>query len=350
MKRALCPQNPGAPLPKRDRKRWLGCTLIAGSLGAFGTPLTSAAPFASPRIAHVTTANVLPRGVVSRQQLRAGHTHGDYLLYVPASARAGAPILVSVHGISRNAREHLEMFAPLADLYGVVLLAPEFTKARFPGYQRLVPDGNGVRPDQLLLDILADAAALTGADHETPRLFGYSGGGQFVHRFVMAHPDRVAGYVVGAAGWYTFPDATLRFPLGLKKNRSLNIGGFDPDAFLTIPGAVLVGDRDNQSGSALRESGQISDLQGESRLERGKKWVEAMRHAAQERGMVPCVTFESLPESPHSFASSMRRGSMGDRVFAHLFGEEPAPCETGQNCPSPTSPSPAITPKCIVPA
>src|SRR5262245_62646255 len=37
------------------------------------------------------------------------------------------PIL-SVHGISRNADEHAGLFAPYASAYGVVLVAPCFTK------------------------------------------------------------------------------------------------------------------------------------------------------------------------------------------------------------------------------
>ena len=243
-----------------------------------------------------------------------------YLVYVPSRVRAGQPMLVSVHGISRNAEEHARLFAPLAEEAGVVLVAPVFTRERFPGYQRLAPNARGERPAEVLEQIVAEVARRTGADGRRVYLFGYSGGGQFVHRFVMARPGRVVAYAVGAAGWYTFPDTERRFPHGLRRSRGLGMGGFDAEAFLRVPGWVLVGERDTRRDAALHASARVLRLQGGSRLERGQRWAQAMNAAAAAHGLGPAVGFETLPRSPHSFRRSMRRGGMGVRVFELFFG------------------------------
>lgn len=244
-----------------------------------------------------------------------------YFLYVPSRAAEGAPLLVSVHGISRNAEEHARLLAPIAERYGVVLVAPLFSEQRFPDYQRLGIGRSGQRADLALERILAEVACLTGADTRRFYLFGYSGGGQFTHRYAMAHPERVAGYVVGAAGWYTFPDAERRYPLGIGARRNGPTPDFAPARFLAVPGTVMVGERDRHPGTALRKTQNVEALQGCSRLERGQRWVEAMNRAAMAEGLPAHFRFEVLPRSPHSFRRSMRRGELGERLFRQLFGE-----------------------------
>ncbi len=296
----------------------VGTGLMAGGMGV----LADDGPAVAISVADVSCHARLPAGDIHRLRL-ASDRRFRYLAYRPASAPPGAPILVSVHGISRNAREHMRMLIPLADRYGVVLLAPRFPRERFPGYQRLLPDAAGRQPDELLRQAADELAALSGADAQRLYLFGYSGGAQFVHRFAMRWPQRVARYALGAAGWYTFPDLQHRFPYGLKQNRRLGLGGFDAEAFLHLPALVLVGERDVRADSALRASSKVSRLQGETRLERGMNWVAAVNEAAESRGLAPPASFDVLARSPHSFARSMKRGAMGEKVFRHLFGAPP---------------------------
>lgn len=260
---------------------------------------------------------ILP-GRVERRVL--ADTGVPYVVYVPSRTGADAPVLVSVHGISRNALEQVSMFAPFAERAGVVVVAPLFECERFPQYQRLTRNERGESPVAFMEAIVAEVARATGAGAERLYLFGYSGGGQFVHRYAMAHPERVARYVVGAAGWYTFPDAARRYPYGLRHNRRIGMGGFDPRRFLAVPGWVLVGERDVHEGTAMRKTERVMLEQGASRMERGRRWVEAMNARAAELGLEGPVGFEILRRSPHSFGRSMRRGELGERVFGHLFG------------------------------
>ncbi|MDX1252402.1 MAG: hypothetical protein IDH49_09195 [Gammaproteobacteria bacterium] len=260
-------------------------------------------------------------GVVTRRTL-PDDPRQRYFIYIPRRGGVKAPVFVTVHGISRNAREHAERFAPLAERYGAVLIAPYFSKDRFPDYQRLGRTGKGERADSVLDRIVADVGRLTGARTGKLYLFGYSGGAQFVHRYTLAHPERVAGLVLGAPGWYTFPDPALKYPQGIGPSKRLPGVVFDPARFLAIPTCVLVGERDVRQDKALNKAATIEQQQGMTRLERGEHWIAAMTRAAQAQGFKTSYTFHTLPRSRHSFTQSMVRGGMGERVFDCLFGEK----------------------------
>lgn len=267
----------------------------------------------------------LERGVVLHRTLESDPRQA-YFLYVPHGGGDGAKIFVAVHGISRNAEEHAQRFAPFAEQYGVVMIVPYFPADRFPDYQRLGREGKGERADLVLKEIVREVASLTGARARRLYLFGYSGGAQFVHRYMLAYPGRVARAVLGAPGWYTFPDANLKYPKGIRGSNSLPNVQFDPARFLTIPVCVLVGERDHRRDAELKKSPQIDLRQGATRLERGRRWVDAMTDQAQARGLATPYVFHTLPRSPHSFTRSMRRGGMGERTFNFLFANDPT-CE-----------------------
>jgi len=261
-------------------------------------------------------ANVQVRGLATDPQQ-------VYFLYVPSRGAEDAPLFVTVHGISRNAEEHARLFAPYAEQYGAVLLAPLFPAERFPRYQRLGREGSGERADRKLGEILAEVAAITGAAADKLYLFGFSGGGQFVHRYAMAYPSRVARYMVGAAGWYTYPSNSARYPRGIRPRDDLPDLRFEPREFLKIPGGVVIGERDIKINDALNKSPRITGQQGVNRLERGLRWVEAMRATAAALGLATQYSYSVLPGVGHSFRRAMNRGGMGEVVFRHLFGSNP---------------------------
>ena len=260
-------------------------------------------------------------GVISNRYLDDA-TRQQYFLYVPQHGGVNAPIFVTVHGISRNAREHAESFASFAERHGVVLIAPYFSLERFPDYQRLGRKGKGERADLALDSIVGEVGRLTGAKTDKLFLFGYSGGAQFVHRYALAHPEHVAKIVLGASGWYTFPDPRVKYPKGIAQTKRLPGVTFNPARFLTIPTCVLVGKRDVRQDVALNKSPKIVQQQGATRLERGEQWIAAMAYAARAQGLNTSYTFQTLRRSRHSFTQSMMRGRMGEMVFDCLFGNE----------------------------
>ncbi|HVB67067.1 MAG TPA: hypothetical protein VNE67_04315 [Acetobacteraceae bacterium] len=250
----------------------------------------------------------------------AGDPRQAYYLCLPSGLRADAPVLVCVHGISRNAEEHIRYFAPLAQQRGVVVVAPLFPRAEFPDYQRLGRAGRGRRADLALHDILAEVHRRASVAVDKVYLFGHSGGAQFVHRYVMANPAGVAGFVISAAGWYTHPAPDLPFPFGIGPDPLLPDLHFDPDAFLRVPGCVLVGERDTRRGRSLRTAAPIDAAQGRTRLERAGRWAEAMNRAAVQRRLPPPLDLHVLPRSGHRFAEVATRGGAPGRVFDCLFG------------------------------
>lgn len=255
---------------------------------------------------------------VMRRTLQADPTL-EYFVYVPSSGGQGAPLFIAVHGISRNARELAKMFAGLAESAGVVLVAPHFPADRYPDYQRLGRSDRGARADAALDSITQEVAWLTGAATTQLFLFGYSGGAQFVHRYAMAHPHRVARVAVAAAGWYTLPSRARRFPYGIRPGKKLRSVRPDPEEFLRIPTAVFVGENDVTS-DGLRHSERLDREQGVTRVERAYNWVEAMRAAAVTYQLEPRITLEQIAGAHHSFKYMMKRGQLGERVFESLFG------------------------------
>ncbi len=236
----------------------------------------------------------------------SGHPALDYLIYVPESAPERPDVLISVHGISRNAREQIEHFQPLSERYGIVLVAPEFTDKAYPDYQRLGRRGKGLRADSAM-DSLIETLKQAGASKQF-YLFGYSGGGQFAHRYVMAHPEKVRAVVAAAAGWYTFPDQRRDYPYGLRVNGDLSGVRFLREEFLRVPALAVVGSKDTTRDENLRRSRRLDAQQGRTRVERGRNWVAAMCEASIQQSVCPTHRFEVLRGVGHSFEESMSAG------------------------------------------
>lgn len=259
----------------------------------------------------------LPRGRLLRRALRAD-PGDEYLVYVPTTGAIDAPLLVSVHGLSRSWIEQAEAFASACERHGVMLLAPYFVGEAHADYQRLGRAGRGERADLFMHRCLQELASLTGADTTRLALFGWSGGAQFAHRYLMAYPHRVARAVVAAAGWYTFPDTTRKFPYGIRPSRRLPGLAFDPEAYLQVPVTVVVGADDTQSEN-LRSTDRVNAQQGLTRVERARNWAAAMQAQAAAHGIGPQVTLLEVAGAGHSLAELCRRGALVERVFHALF-------------------------------
>jgi pimeloyl-ACP methyl ester carboxylesterase len=255
------------------------------------------------------------------------HVTGDpvlrYYVYIPKKSSEYTSQFVSVHGVSRNARVHAEMFSPLAEQYGVVLVAPVFSGRCFGDYQRLGREGCGRRADYAIQLITREVESLTGADSNKISLFGFSGGGQFAHRYTMAHPDHVQRLVIGAAGWYTYPEASCKYPYGTAATPRLKGISFNMKKFLQVPACVLVGQWDIKYDPGLNQATRIRQQQGTTRLERGRRWIDAMNRAAMAHGMDTSYEFSIIPGVDHDFTRAMETGQMGQQVFSYLFGSAP---------------------------
>jgi pimeloyl-ACP methyl ester carboxylesterase len=241
-----------------------------------------------------------------------------YLLGVPKEIGGATPVVVCIHGISRNVQEHFRAFAPLAATSGCLLLVPLFDANAYPDYQRLGAPGNCERADLSLIKLLSCLNSRFNLPERAIHLFGHSGGAQFVHRFVMAHPERVARYAISAPGWYTFPDESLDYPYGLA-HAPVQRGRLRPADFLRIEGIVFVGSGDRRSGRNLRRNPVVDSHQGAHRLDRAVRWTGAMNARARSMGLAEPLRLRQLQDAAHSFSGLVRRGRLHEQVWEFLI-------------------------------
>jgi pimeloyl-ACP methyl ester carboxylesterase len=240
-----------------------------------------------------------------------------YMLGVPKYISEDTPVVACIHGIRRNVQEHFQAFAPLAQQAGWLLVVPLFAADAFPDYQRLGRPGKGGRADLRLIELISRLYERFELPEGPIHLFGHSGGGQFAHRFAMAHPGRVARYAVSAPGWYTFPVESLDYPYGLAR-AAAQCEPLRPPDFLKIRGAVFVGTADYRSGRNLRRNPLVDQHQGAHRLERARRWTSAMNARARQMGLAEPLRLQQLEDGAHSFSGLVRRNRLHERVWGFL--------------------------------
>lgn len=255
-----------------------------------------------------------------------------YFVYRPAGEYHRDRLLVLVHGITRNALEHVLVFKRWSDRLRVPLVAPLFSREAYRRYQTLGGRKRLPPADEAFDRVIADACAHL--EMRAPRvfLFGYSGGGQFAHRYLFRHPQSVERAVIGAAGWYSFPDEALAYPLGIgadadgKPFAALEAIGRYPSTL------VVVGSEDRMRDDALNQDPVIDRLQGRHRRARARRWVEAMTAAAEQLGCEPPCRLRVLRGASHSFAQAVRAHALDRVVIDFLFGTpNPSPDRSEQN-------------------
>lgn len=262
-----------------------------------------------------------PNDIDSRiRKIGAAHRSGvSYYRFTSTRSSNKLPIFIAVHGISRCAIDQARLFAPFIEAVGGTLVAPIFSKKRFSGYQRLGSSGKGCRPDLALRQMIADVHASQNRPNRPVVMFGYSGGGQFVHRYAMAYPRQVLRMAIAAAGWFTFPDRRLRFPEGIKQTTKLPDLTFDNARFLKIPTLVLVGANDTERDAALNKGKRLDQRQGDHRVARARRWIDAMKSAARQFRYDTPYHSVLVPDCGHSFRDCMTKGAMGWQIIRFLY-------------------------------
>lgn len=250
-----------------------------------------------------------------------GMSQLEYFVYLPQSYRDDGKILYAIHGISRNAREHIEGFSAQAERHGTILVAPLFARQTFPRYQQLGTNVQQNRADMALDHALQDIHEWMGIPPAPMKMFGFSGGGQFLHRYAMFYPKRVARMVLAAPGWYTFPDPERKYPYGIKSTKEWPQLKFSLEKFLQIPTLVVVGEEDDLRDKDLNKAREIDAFQGLDRIERAERWINANRNLARAHDITAEFRLESIPNASHAYESYMAHPPFAEIVFDFLFEE-----------------------------
>lgn len=241
----------------------------------------------------------------------------DAWCYRPAVLSSPALTLISVHGISRNSREHLVAWKPYADQHGFQLVAPDFPARSFRGYQQLDYGRGGETPDALIAELVERLPELAGFERGPACLSGFSGGAQFAHRFLLTQPGAVQAAVLTAPGWWTLPTAGLPFPHGCGPGQKRACPPLDPEHWLRQPLLVAVGANDTARDPNLRQDPFTDSRQGVHRLARAEAWVREVRSLAVSGKQAAGVRLEVLPGAGHDFMECMGAG-LGESTITFL--------------------------------
>lgn len=174
----------------------------------------------------------------------------SYCLYVPPAHTDQAPasrLLVTIHDSHRDAWDARESVIEFARQSNQVVLAPLFPAALtspndLDSYKLL---DNDFRADLLLLAMIEEAATRWNLQTDTFDLYGFSGGGQFAHRFFYLHPERLASVTIGAPGRATLIDPTRPWWQGTGDIAKLFSKNLDLTALRKVRTHLLIGELDD---------------------------------------------------------------------------------------------------------
>lgn len=204
----------------------------------------------------------------------------DIFYSSPKSINANTKLLFLMHGGSRAAEKYINDWISFSKDRNVVLVAPEFSKKYYPEYAFLMmskENGKSLNDESLyinnslglLFDFFKAKLKLPTSNY---RLYGHSGGSQFVHRYLLLSNDtRIEKAAMANAGFYTFLDDEITYPFGTKK---MKISDERIKWFYRLKGGVFLGSADNDSNHESLPRMRKARKQGKNRLERGKNFFE----------------------------------------------------------------------------
>ena len=144
---------------------------------------------------------------------------------------------------------------------------------------------------------LASITTNTLSNAKTYDLFGHSGGGQFVHRFVLLKPNaRINKAIAANSGWYTAPDGIANFPYGIMNSPITSI---QPNNYFSKRLYITVGELGNIGSDPSIRHNNASDLQGLNRLDRANYFFTNSQNYAQAVQSQFNWQFHIVPNSGH---------------------------------------------------
>tara|TARA_Y100000996_G_C22539119_1_gene649346 strand:+ start:1018 stop:1878 length:861 start_codon:yes stop_codon:yes gene_type:complete len=210
------------------------------------------------------------------------------LWYVlPKEINEHTKVLFIIHGASRDVERYLNASLDAAKNKNVILVAPFFTKKSFPNYQTLgMAKSSGKRindPSKELTNSISSFYTFFKSKYdiksETYLIYGFSGGSQFVHRYLMYGDDkRVEKAAIGSAGWYTFLNNDP-FPFGIK---NMPIQRSRYEWFLSREVLFILGEDDDDPNHSALNINRGAINQGKHRYERGKNYFNNLINFSEE--------------------------------------------------------------------
>ena len=210
--------------------------------------------------------------------------------YIPSGDIKKMPVQIVMHGMDRNGDKYRDDWMELAEKYGFIVLAPQFSLEEFSeqAYQQgNVVDESGafVSQDSMTYPIISEVFHyfLDNSESQATKynIYGHSAGAQFVHRYLLFNETPEVDRAISAnAGWYTYPTEDIDYPYGMGESAALI--GIDVDSYYGKNLTILLGEADTLRTESLNQS-KKADAQGLTRLERGENFFEFCQNDAADR-------------------------------------------------------------------
>ncbi|MFD1413277.1 hypothetical protein [Oceanobacillus jeddahense] len=216
----------------------------------------------------------------------------SYSLYIPENYSEEQTELCSlaviVHGSMRNSQQYRDAFIDYAEKTNTIILAPLFPGSitapwESDSYKFVRVDG--VYFDKILLAMVDEVADRFKVKTEKFLLHGFSGGGQFSHRFFYLHPDRLLGVSIGAPGNITLLDSYKPWYIGVGDLESRYQTPVLLSEMQKVPILMVIGKEDTDTWMINDKNAPywINDLEntGETRIER----LRTLKNNYEENGI-----------------------------------------------------------------
>jgi pimeloyl-ACP methyl ester carboxylesterase len=257
--------------------------------------------------------------------VEAAGTSIELFVYKPPSYR-GEGMIVSLHGLGRNATGYRDHTRKLAERFDALLIVPHFDRERFPiwRYQRagivrrntetgaFTPQS----PEQWTGEVLRaviDAARMHEGRPEMPYvLLGHSAGAQFLARVTAFAPLPAERIVIANPSSWVAPSLTEPFPYGFGRLPAEISNERTLERFLAQPVTVLLGTADTGSADLSQTAG--AKRQGEHRYARGTHIFQSAAATARSRGWDFGWHVVEVPNVGHS-ARAMYASPVAESAF-----------------------------------
>lgn len=232
----------------------------------------------------------LPRNEIAS----LSNENGTYHVFVPRAEPKR--ILVIAHGTPGTnetaialSERFIKRWTDFAKKKRLLLISVAFDRENFGsegkygygGYRGLF--GRTIGADEHVIQLIEEFQLLCSIQDGRFLLYGHSAGGQFLNRFCVTHPDRIAAAVASSPGRFAFPTETARWPYGIGRfDRSISWSEtekpkvvVEPDLenfrrAAALPITVVYGEND------LDKQPKRDAHPGTTRIDYGRGWVEAM--------------------------------------------------------------------------
>ena len=210
----------------------------------------------------------------------AGNPDVRVYAVLPSSLSPATRVLMAMHGNSRTASDYADFWRTWAIQNDYIVLCPYYDEVNWPthgmyqmGNVFTGDDCDGtLNPEErwtFTIDLGIHQRVRTGFALAGLRfdLWGFSGGGQHVHRLMLFKPDAPVRLAIAAgSGWYTVPDDDIDCPYG-PDDPLLDFNHQDVLSWTNRDMVIMVGTADTLRDAELRTTAR-SDEQGLNRYER----------------------------------------------------------------------------------